>query len=39
VSRRVAEKEKEFIAVRTKVGQFYDLEDCDSKFNYGEWWN
>jgi len=39
VSRRVAEKKKEFIAVRTKVGQYYDLKDYDSKFDYGEWWD
>jgi len=36
VSRKVAEKEKEFIAVRNKVGQYYDLKDYDSKFDYRE---
>ena len=35
-SKRVTNKEKELIVVRTKVRQYYNLESCNSKFDCRE---
>ena len=39
VSRRIAEKGKELTTATTRVEQYWDIEDHNSKFDYREWWH